>query len=245
MTTDLADEADAGPPYRAIWGATQAGSPPEKPASEDLLGELLTFVDAQPGLRDGAGQRREDRVELLVRFARMVGRVVAEDPAGELLQRITDTQRPFTDDPYPATLEVFPTPEGPEPVVPAQVADVFRFMVRFPSVLDAFQRYAYVRDLIEWQPSGVTAAQEAAAAEATLGDRESRDAMQLETKAKASATTGEVIRQRFAQDSRTPRQTSRRSSARSARPGSRCCPTTWSCSAREPLALWLGSASTT
>ena len=200
VTTDLADEADAGPAYQAIWGATQAGSPPENPASEDLLGDLLTFVDAQPGLRDGAGQRREDRVELLVRFARMVGRVVAEDPAGELLQRIADTQRPFTDDPYPATLEVFPTPEGPEPVVPAQVANVFRFMVKFPGVLDAFQRYAYVWDLIEWQPSGVTAGQDAAAAQAVLGDRESRDAMQLETKEKASATTGEVVRQRFVQD---------------------------------------------
>ena len=48
---------------RAIWDATQAGSPPETPASEDLLGELLGFVDAQPGLRDGAGERREDRVK--------------------------------------------------------------------------------------------------------------------------------------------------------------------------------------
>jgi hypothetical protein len=139
--------------WTLLWGQ---GDQANTAIQEEYRVRAIQFYWTASRLYDPAVLDASARSQFLFRWINWFDRSVHHllDPNGDATQELLRDPGPFTDQPFRATLEPAPPRTGGPLMVPAHVESRYRFSLEFPTVFDAFARYAYRWDVLEWPVSG-------------------------------------------------------------------------------------------
>jgi Domain of unknown function (DUF4157) len=156
------DWAAATGMWNLLWGTLPAKF--EKNQDKNRL-LAIQFYWTAPSLYDPAAGDHGARMDFLRRMANWIGRSgPALDPDKDYTQELIKDPGRYTDKPFPAHLQALPEPTGDLRIVPAHAEHRYRFSVDFKDLFDAFGRYAYRWDVLEWRTDDDAAARKKAVA---------------------------------------------------------------------------------